>query len=100
MTKVLVIDDSRELTELLGQTLQINGYEAMLAEDGVVGLELAQRYHPDLIVCDVNMPQLDGYATLTALRQHSSTATIPVIFLSGLTDKAHVRQGMELGADD
>jgi two-component system, sensor histidine kinase and response regulator len=55
---------------------------------------------PDLILCDVNMPELDGYATLTALRQHSATATIPFIFLTGVADKVNIRQGMELGADD
>src|SRR5262249_51784780 len=52
------------------------------------------------ILCDVNMPKLDGYATLTALRQHSGTAIIPFIFLTGISDKVNIRQGMELGADD
>lgn len=100
MTKVLVIDDSPDVSELIGETLKVNGYSVFVAEDGLVGVHMAQQYLPDLILCDVNMPQLDGYATLTALRQHSSTATIPFIFLTGIADKMNIRQGMELGADD
>jgi two-component system sensor histidine kinase/response regulator len=100
MTKVLVIDDSREINELIGETLKIHGYQVLVAEDGLAGVQLAQNHLPDLILCDVNMPQLDGYATLTALRQHSNTSTIPFIFLTGITDKGNIRQGMELGADD
>lgn len=100
MTKVLVIDDSPDVNELVGDTLQANGYQVFVAEDGLTGMQLAQQYLPDLILCDINMPHLDGYATLTALRQHSTTATIPFIFLTGVTDKVNVRQGMELGADD
>ncbi len=100
MKKVLVIDDSPEVNRLVGETLQLNGYDVRIAEDGVAGVELAQSYIPDLILCDVNMPRLDGYATLTALRQQSRTAAIPFIFLTGVSDKANVRQGMELGADD
>lgn len=100
MTKVLVIDDSQEINELISETLKINGYHVLVAEDGLAGVQLAQQHLPDLILCDVNMPQLDGYATLTALRQQGSTATIPFIFLTGIADKGNIRQGMELGADD
>src|SRR6516164_2331497 len=100
MTTVLVIDDSPEINDLIGETLKLHGYEVLIAEDGLAGVQLAQQHLPDLILCDVNMPQLDGYATLTALRQHSTTATIPFIFLTGIADKGNIRQGMELGADD
>jgi two-component system, sensor histidine kinase and response regulator len=100
MTKVLVIDDSPDVTEFVGDALKANGYSVFAAEDGLAGVHMAQQCLPDLILCDVNMPQLDGYATLTALRQNSGTATIPFIFLTGITDKVNVRQGMELGADD
>jgi signal transduction histidine kinase len=100
MAKVLVIDDSPDINELIGETLKINGYNVLVAEDGLSGVQLAQQHLPDLILCDVNMPQLDGYATLTALRQHNTTATIPFIFLTGIADKTNIRQGMELGADD
>ena len=100
MKTVLVIDDSPEISQLVGETLQLNGYHVFLAENGVAGVQLAQEYIPDLILCDVHMPELDGYATLTALRQQSSTATIPFVFLTGAVEKGNVRQGMELGADD
>jgi two-component system sensor histidine kinase/response regulator len=100
MTKVLVIDDSHDVNDLIGEALTMNGYQVYVAEDGLAGVQLAQRHLPDLILCDVNMPQLDGYATLTALRQHSTTATIPFVFLTGIADKGNMRQGMELGADD
>jgi two-component system, sensor histidine kinase and response regulator len=100
MTKVLIIDDSQDVNELISETLKINGYDVLMAEDGLAGVEAAQQHLPDLILCDVKMPKLDGYGTLTALRQHSSTATIPFIFLTGVADKVNFRQGMELGADD
>lgn len=100
MSRVLVIDDSSEVNELVGETLKANGYQVFVAEDGLQGVQLAQQCSPDLILCDVNMPLLDGYATLTALRQHASTSTIPFVFLTGLADRLNVRQGMELGADD
>jgi signal transduction histidine kinase len=100
MTKVLVIDDSQDISDLISETLNIHGFQVLAAGDGLAGVQLAQRHLPDLILCDVNMPQLDGYATLTALRQHATTATIPFIFLTGVADKGNIRQGMELGADD
>jgi two-component system, sensor histidine kinase and response regulator len=100
MSKVLVIDDSQEVNELISESLKIHGFHVLLAEDGLAGVETARQHLPDLILCDVNMPRLDGYGTLTALRQHSSTATIPFIFLTGIADKVNFRQGMELGADD
>jgi two-component system, sensor histidine kinase and response regulator len=100
MTKVLVIDDSPDINQVVGEALNADGYQVYAAGDGLSGMQLAQQYLPDLILCDVHMPFLDGYATLTALRQHSSTATIPFIFLTGASDKVNVRQGMELGADD
>ena len=64
------------------------------------GIQVAKEQLPDLIICDINMPNLDGYGTLTALRENEATATIPFIFLSGATDKLNMRRGMELGADD
>ena len=72
----------------------------MRADDGLDGLEAAKRHLPDLIICDVQMPRLNGYETLAALRQDPITATIPFIFLTGLTDRKELRQGMGLGADD
>lgn len=76
------------------------GFDTVLAEDGEKGIELARQHLPDLIICDVNMPRLDGFGTLTQLREHESTATIPFMFLSGAVERPNVRRGMELGADD
>jgi len=72
----------------------------LIAEDGLTGIKLTQEHLPDLILCDINMPNLDGYGTLQAMREHEATAAIPFIFLSGATDKITIRKGMDLGADD
>lgn len=100
MKKILVIDDDRSVRELLMGLLQEQGFHTAGAENGRVGVELARAYLPDLILCDVVMPQLDGHGVLTELRQHSETATIPFIFLTARIDHTDIRQGMELGADD
>src|SRR6266581_6507340 len=98
--KVLVIDDTAEIRLIISESLKIYGFTTLTADDGVKGIEVAREHRPDLIICDINMPNLDGYATLTAIRQNESTATTPFIFLSGATEKPNVRRGMELGADD
>jgi signal transduction histidine kinase len=100
MKKVLVIDDTPEVRTIITESLQMSGFEAISAEDGETGIKLAKQYLPDLIICDINMPRLDGYATLTAMRQDEATATIPFIFLTGATDRVTMRRGMDLGADD
>jgi len=98
--KVLVIDDSAELRMIIHETLSLFGVEAMSAEDGASGIQMSRAEVPDLVICDVNMPGLDGYGTLKAMREHEATATIPFVFLSGTVDRIAVRKGMELGADD
>src|SRR5688572_661957 len=98
--KVLVIDDTEEIRMIIAESLSLYGFLTLSAEDGTTGVEMARDNIPDLIICDINMPNMDGYATLTALREEDSTATIPFIFLSGATDKINMRRGMELGADD
>ncbi len=100
MQRILIIEDAEDVRSLITATLENNGFQTLAAEDGVAGVALAQKHLPDLILCDVQMPRLDGYGTLAALRQQAATATIPFIFLTGITDKTHLRQGMELGADD
>jgi len=100
MKKVLAIDDTQEIRFIITETLNLFGFQTLVAEDGVTGMKMAQEQLPDLILCDINMPNLDGYGTLKALRENDATATIPFIFLSGATDRITIRKGMELGADD
>jgi len=98
--KILVIDDDTAVMALTTKTLQTRGFQTVTAEDGVAGLQMAKKHLPDLIICDIQMPQLNGYETLAALRQDPVTAAIPFIFLTGLADRKQIRQGMGLGADD
>ncbi len=100
MKKVLVIDDTSEVRDLVVAALGSHGFEMVEAENGAAGVEQARKTLPDLILCDVRMPGMDGYGVLSALRADAATATIPFIFLSGAAHKASMRQGMELGADD
>lgn len=98
--KVLVIDDTADIRMIISETLTLFGFEVVTAEDGLSGVAMAEEHHPDLVICDINMPNLDGYGTLKTMRERESTAGIPFIFLSGATEKSDVRRGMELGADD
>jgi signal transduction histidine kinase len=100
MKKILVIDDDAAIQSLTVKALQSRGYQALSAADGREGLETARKYLPDLIVCDVQMPTMDGYQTLSALQQDPITCTIPFIFLTALRDQQHIRYGLGLGADD
>src|SRR6185436_19823199 len=98
--KILIIDDTPEIRMIIAETLSLYGFETLTAEDGLSGTEVAVQQLPDLVICDINMPKLDGYGTLKAMRQRESTSSIPFIFLTGAADKSDVRRGMELGADD
>lgn len=100
MPKILVIDDHAELRKLIATALGLEGYEVLEAENGAVGLTLARRHLPELILCDVMMDKVDGYAALQQLREDPATATIPCILMTGKADAVGMRQGMELGADD
>jgi DNA-binding NarL/FixJ family response regulator len=80
--------------------LKLEKFEALGAENGRLGLELARREKPDLILCDVMMPELDGYGVIAALRAEAETVTIPFIFLTAKGEKPDIRAGMNLGADD
>jgi signal transduction histidine kinase len=100
MKKILVIDDDSAVQSLTVKALETRGFRTLTANDGVEGLEVAKKQLPDLIICDIQMPRLNGYETLAALRQDPVTAAIPFIFLSGLTDRKELRHGMGLGADD
>jgi len=100
MLKILVIEDHTHIRQILLKMLEVENFEAMGAENGLVGVELARKYKPDLIICDILMPKLDGYGVLAELQQDPDTATIPFIFLSALAERKDFRKGMELGADD
>lgn len=100
MTKILTIEDEPDVREIILDILEAEGYEVAGAADGNTGVHLARAFQPDLILCDVMMPELDGYGVLAALRDLPATATTPFIFLTARTTKGDVRQGMHLGADD
>jgi CheY-like chemotaxis protein len=100
MKKILVIEDEEPVRENLLELLEAEGFNSLGAEDGQSGLETARQERPDLILCDIMMPRLNGYGVLAALRQEPQTATIPFIFLSAKADYTDQRQGMQLGADD
>src|ERR1041384_6762740 len=98
--KILVIEDNPEVRENTSEILDLAGYNVVVAPNGKVGVELAQKENPDLIICDIMMPELDGYGVLHILNKKSETAGIPFIFLTAKTEKADIRKGMNLGADD
>ncbi|HAJ60286.1 MAG TPA: GGDEF domain-containing response regulator [Cyanobacteria bacterium UBA8543] len=100
MEKILVIEDEEFLRENIVELLDAEGFEVISAENGHDGINLAKAMVPDLILCDVMMPRIDGYGVLMALRHESTTAAVPFIFLTAKAAKADFRQGMELGADD
>jgi two-component system, sensor histidine kinase and response regulator len=100
MKKILVIDDEKWLREMVQMALRERGFDVVQAENGAVGIEVARRELPDLVLCDVNMDKVNGYLTLSALRSEPTTAAIPFILMTGLADNAGMRHGMELGADD
>jgi CRP-like cAMP-binding protein/CheY-like chemotaxis protein len=98
--KILLIEDNHEVRENTSEILDLAGYEVVAAPNGKVGVELAQKENPDLIICDIMMPELDGYGVLHILNKKSETAGIPFIFLTAKTEKTDIRKGMNLGADD
>jgi signal transduction histidine kinase len=100
MKKILVIDDEEWLRDMVQLALRQKGFEVAQAENGALGIDLARKELPDLILCDVNMERVDGYLTLSALRSKPATAAIPFILMTGLADHDGMRHGMELGADD
>jgi two-component system sensor histidine kinase/response regulator len=97
---ILVIEDAAELRDDLIEMLTLDGYKAHGAENGLVGIKVAQSIMPDLIVCDIMMPEMDGYDVLLSIRREPETAGIPFIFLTARTEHIDRRQGMVLGADD
>ena len=100
MSSILVIDDEAVFRENTAFALRKRGFDTLEADNGRDGAELARDHLPDLILCDVNMEQMNGYQTLETLRREPDTATIPFILMTGMGDTAAMRKGMDLGADD
>ncbi|MCD4684782.1 MAG: response regulator [Anaerolineae bacterium] len=100
MTRILVIEDETSIRQNIVEMLEMEGFEVAGAANGREGLRMVLQFRPDLIICDITMPELDGYGVLLALRQRRDTATIPFMFLTARADREHMRYGMELGADD
>ncbi|MEH1997921.1 MAG: response regulator [Nostoc sp.] len=98
--KILVIEDDKVTRNLYLKGLEAKGFDTIGADNGLAGIQKAQERIPDLVICDITMPDMDGYSVLTTLRQDPLTAIIPFIFLTGSSTKADVRKAMELGADD
>lgn len=100
MKKILVIEDEPEMRRNITALLRYHDYEPISAQNGRAGVELARRQKPDLILCDVMMPELDGHGVLQALQADDSLARTPFIFLTAKGEKDDLRSGMNLGADD
>lgn len=100
MKKILVIEDEPEMRRNIAALLRFSGYEPIAAENGSAGVEAARQARPHLILCDVMMPELDGYGVLKALQADTALACIPFIFLTAKGEKDDLRSGMDLGADD
>ncbi len=100
MKSILVIDDNVDIRENTAEILELAGYKTITAENGKKGVEIALKEKPDLIVCDIMMPELDGYGVLHLLRKNVETQFTPFIFLTAKTERTDLRRGMEMGADD
>jgi signal transduction histidine kinase len=100
MAKILVIEDEKPVRMNLVAMLKAEGFQAIAAEDGQLGVQMAQADIPDLIICDITMPNLDGFRVLEVLQQSPTTQSIPFIFLSAKSERSDFRRGMGLGADD
>jgi len=100
MKKILFIDDNDELRKITLEALDFEGFHAIGANCGQQGIEIAKEQKPDIILCDIMMPEIDGFEVYNRLRQNASTSLTPFIFLTALAEKENIRKGMEHGADD
>ncbi|NEQ30919.1 MAG: EAL domain-containing protein [Leptolyngbya sp. SIO4C5] len=100
MKRILVIEDEPQVRANIQEILELNDFAVITANDGRAGIQVAKQEQPAIIICDLMMPELDGFEVLAALRQQPETALVPLIFLTARSDRADMRRGMELGADD
>ena len=100
MKKILLIEDNYDIRHNTAEILELSNYKVMVAENGKIGVEMAMEYSPDLIICDIMMPVLDGYGVLHAVHKNETIKNTPFIFLTAKTERSDFRKGMDLGADD
>jgi len=100
MKVILLIEDNQDIRENITEILELEGFKVLTAENGALGVETAQRIRPDLILCDITMPVLDGFGVLLQINKHVKTAGIPFIFLTGKTELSDRKNSLTLGADD
>ncbi|HWY37221.1 MAG TPA: response regulator [Bacteroidia bacterium] len=100
MKTILLIEDNKDVRENTAEILELANYKVLQAENGKMGVELAQQQKPELIICDIMMPVLDGYGVIHLLSKNQETASIPFIFLTAKSERGDFRKGMEMGADD
>ena len=100
MKTILLIEDDRALRENTEELLELSGYMVLTAPNGKLGIELAKEKIPDLIICDIMMPIIDGYGVLENISKDEKTKQIPFIFLSAKTEQKEIEKGIKLGADD
>jgi DNA-binding response OmpR family regulator len=100
MKKILIIEDNHDIRENISELLELSGYETLQAPNGLKGIESAYKNNPDLIICDIMMPEMDGYGVLNTLNKSIATAGIPFIFLTAKAEKSDFRKGLSMGADD
>ncbi len=100
MKTILLIEDNDQMRENTAEILELSNYSVLTAKNGKIGVELAMKESPDLIICDIMMPVLDGYGVLHMLSKNPSTSSIPFIFLTAKAERSELRKGMEMGADD
>ncbi|RZL47847.1 MAG: response regulator [Pedobacter sp.] len=100
MKKALIIEDNDDIREGTVEILELAGYQTFAAKNGKIGVDLAVKHLPDIILCDIMMPELDGYGVLYLLQKNPQTANIPFIFMTAKAERADMRKGMEMGADD
>ena len=100
MKKILLIEDNKEMRENTTEILELANYNVVAAPNGKIGVDLAGKEKPDLIICDIMMPELDGYGVLYLISKNPSTAGIPFIFLTAKAERGDMRKGMSMGADD
>ena len=100
LNTVLTIDDNDTIRQNVQDILSIEGFEVLTAENGSDGIAMANSHLPDLVLCDITMPGIDGYEVLRRLREEESTTTIPFVFLTALDTRDDIRKGMGIGGDD